>query len=131
MNSTGPASDISGAARQLGATLLEMLHTRLELATVELAEARLGLAQQALCVTLVLAGTVAAMVFGVLSLAWWVGPQWRAQVLGGAALVWLLVAAAALWRWRVLQQRPPLLQASITLLRADAQALQRQPQARG
>jgi uncharacterized membrane protein YqjE len=113
-----------GSVRGIAATMLEILHTRIELAGTELAEERLRVAQQALATAVTLFCLAAGLVLAVLAVAWWAGPQHAAAVLGAAALTLLAVAggATAWWR-RLVAQRPPLLQETLLQLRADARAL--------
>lgn len=118
------AHDLGSSARRVAATLVEIARTRLELGAVELAEERLRLAQQALAATLALFCLGVGLVLGVLGLAWWVGPEHRAAVLGASALAALVAAtvAAAWWR-RIVRTRGAPLQETLDQLRADAQAL--------
>ncbi len=117
---------LGGAARDIAATLVEIVHTRIELAGTELAEERLRVAQQALAATLALFGLGVGLVLAVLGLAWWAGPAQGALVLGAAALLCLAAAVlASLWWQRLIAQRPALLQETLLQLRADAQALAR------
>ncbi|HET9977333.1 MAG TPA: phage holin family protein [Burkholderiaceae bacterium] len=118
------AHDLGSSARRVAATLVEIARTRLELGAVELAEERLRLAQQALAATLALFCLGVGLVLGVLGLAWWVGPEHRATVLGASALLALAAAAAAAAWWRrIVRTRGAPLQATLDQLRADAQAL--------
>ncbi len=111
--------------RAIVATLVEMACTRVELGTSELAEARWRLAQQALAAVVALFFLGLGVAFGVFALAWWAGPDRGAIVLGVATLIALLVAAAAIVRWRgVMQGGTPLLQDTLAQLRADARALE-------
>jgi uncharacterized membrane protein YqjE len=116
--------DLGGSARRVAATLVEIARTRLELGAVELAEERLRLAQQAMAAAIALFCLGVGVVFGVIGLAWWVGPEHGAAVLGASAVTALAVAtlAAAWWRRMVHERRGPL-QETLTQLRADAQAL--------
>lgn len=115
---------VGGSVRVITATLIEMLHTRLELAGTELAEERLRLAQQALATAVALFCLGAGLVLAVLAAAWWAGPQHAAAVLGAAALLLIAAAAGAMVWWRrLVAQRPPLLQETLLQLRADARAL--------
>jgi uncharacterized membrane protein YqjE len=114
-----------GELRAIVATLVEMACTRVELGTTELAEARWRIAQQALAAVIALFFLGLGLVLGVFALAWWAGPDRAAIVLGTAALIALLVAAAAIARWRGVQQdATPLLQDTLAQLRADARALE-------
>lgn len=118
------AHDLSGSARRVAATLVELARTRIELAGTELAEERLRLAQQALAATLALFCLGVGVVLAVLGLAWWAGPVHGAAVLGIGALALLGVATTAIvWWQRIVARRPPLLHETLIQLRADARAL--------
>jgi uncharacterized membrane protein YqjE len=124
----GGAHDPLAGARRIAATLVEMARTRIELGATELAEERLRLAQQALAAVLTLFCLGLGLVLGVLGLAWWAGPERGAAVLGVAAALALAAAALAVAWWRrVARQRVPLLQETLTQLRADARALHAGP----
>lgn len=121
-----PSSAMTSASSisHIAATLVEIVRTRIELAGTELAEERLRLAQQALAAILFLFCLGVGLVLAVLGLAWWAGPDHGAAVLGTAALLLLAAAAGAMvWWQRLVNARPPLLQETLTQLRADAQAL--------
>lgn len=117
---------LADGARLMAGTAVDLIHTRLQLATVELEEERLRLARQA-------AGALWAGFFGglalVLACAWLTlaSPPdlrlWVLAALGGAAG---LIAGLLARRWqRIAAARPPLLSATLAELRADAQALSR------
>lgn len=112
--------------RDIGATLIEMACTRVELGASELAEARWRLTQQALAALLLLYFASLGLLLGVLALAWWAGPAHAALVLAGAAALAFGASLLAFVRWRGVQRgRTPLLHETLTQLRADARALQR------
>jgi uncharacterized membrane protein YqjE len=114
------------AARRVLATLLELACTRVELGAVELAEARERLVRQALLMVLAVFGVALGVVWGVMALAWWAGPEGGAFVFGAASLAALVAAAASLAiRRRRARCAPPLLQETLAQLRADARALAR------
>jgi uncharacterized membrane protein YqjE len=113
-----------GALRQVGATLIEIAQTRLELGAVELAEERERLLQQALAGLSAVIGVGIGLLFAVLALAWWVGPPNGAFVLAAAALAAWAAAALAIRHWRVIARgRPPLLHDTLDQLRCDAREL--------
>lgn len=129
IGSSGPTGPTAGVAlqaslRSLGATLLGMAHTRLELLTLELEDEKQRLLG-------VLAWGALAVVLGALSLvflAGWLTVLWwdthRLLVLGGFAGVFLLLALVAVWRVRVLWSASQgWLSASLSELEADRQAL--------
>lgn len=120
------AQDVGGSLRRIAATLIEIAQSRLELGATELAEQRERLAQQALAAACALFGLGIGLVFGVLALAWWVGPQHGPLVLAVAALVALVSALTAALRWqRLARERPPLLHDTLEQLRCDARLLWR------
>jgi uncharacterized membrane protein YqjE len=121
--------DAPDAARRVAATLIELACTRVELGATELAEQRERLARQAVLAALSGFGVALGLVWGVMALAWWAGPQGGAWVLGAASLAALVCAAVATaWRQRLGSRAPPLLHETLTQLRADARALaQRSP----
>jgi uncharacterized membrane protein YqjE len=115
--------DAPDAARRVAATLLELACTRVELGATELAEERERFARHAVLAVLALLGLVLGLVWGVIALAWWAGPQAGALVLVGASLAALLAAAAAVaLRQRSARSAPPLLHETLAQLRADARA---------
>jgi len=115
---------ITGSARRMVATLVDIARARLELAATELAEERLRLARQALVASAVLFCLGTGLVLGILALAWWVGPAHGPTVLAGSALLLLIGAALGFLHWRRLaRSRPPLLHETLDQLRADAAAL--------
>lgn len=115
---------ITGSARRMAATLVDIVRARLELAATELAEERLRLARQALVASAVLFCLGTGLVLGVLALAWWAGPAQGPFVLAASALLLLIGAALGYAHSRrVASSRPPLLHETIEQLRADAGAL--------
>ena len=115
------APGLLDALARLGGTVFAMLHTRLELASLELGEAGGRL------VTTIVAGFAAVLLFGgaVAALSAWVAVAlW--STLGQAVLVWLalvyvLAGAALLWWLRArTHAAPPLLADTLAELRRDA-----------
>ncbi len=112
------------ALRRLAGTVLSMAQSRLELASLELAEAR-----DRLVVTLALA--VGAALFGCATLvalsAWFVLALWERTgpgILGWLAAVYALAAALLLaWLRNRLRSEAPLLADTVAELRRDATAL--------
>jgi uncharacterized membrane protein YqjE len=122
------APELGGSLRQVGATLIEIAQARLELGTIELAEERERLANQALAGITALVGLGVGLVLGTMALAWWVGPPNGVLVLGFAALVALVAAGLAVLRWqRIGRSRPALLHETLAQLRCDARALAGRP----
>lgn len=120
------APELGGSLRQVGATLIEFAQTRLELGTVELAEERERLIGQALAAVTAVVGLGVGVVFGVLALAWWLGPPNGVFVLAAVALAALIAAAIGIGRWRgIARSRPALLHETLAQLRCDARELAR------
>lgn len=124
MSVAAPSPGWRQAALPLLGSLLDIGHTRLALATVELEEQRLSLAR--LCIAAL--STLALLFIGLLlaagAIVLWCEPAQRLLALGVLSAMFLLAAAAAAWRWQRLQQgRPVLLHASLAELRNDRGAL--------
>lgn len=119
-----PNPGLLATAQAVLAGMLEVGHNRLALACVEVEEERLRLVGLLICASLTFFALAVASVLLTLLLVLlaWNGP--REWVLGGAALAYLLAAAAAGWRWRHwARARPPLLSATLSELRRDQAAL--------
>lgn len=129
MSASGPAAPAAGAAlqsslRSLGATVLGIAHTRLELLSLELEDEKqrlLGvLAWGALAV--VLGGLGLVFLAGWLTVLFW--DTHRLLALGSFAAVFLLLTVFAAWRVRaLLRASQGWLSASLAELEADRQAL--------
>ena len=109
------------AVARVGSSLIGMLHSRLELATLELGEARERLLLTlvaSLAAVLLLAGAVVALT------AWLAAALW--PTLGHAVLGWIALAYGAagiglLWWLRArLRAAPPLLADTLAELQKDA-----------
>lgn len=112
------------ASRQVLASLVEIGHTRLELAAVELEEQRVYVARlwlHATCtVFLLFVSLVLAAAFAVL----WCEPVNRLTALGVITAAFVAAAAFAAWRWHAITQgRPRLWQATLGELDRDRHAL--------
>lgn len=128
MSEATPGAVLRGAVGRTLATLLDIVQTRLELASVELEEERLRLGGLALAAACTLFFAFAALTAFTVALVLSCPPESRPAVLAAAGAVAVLVAAAAAWRWRHLAAaRPPLLQATLAELRADGAALRGDP----
>jgi len=111
------------SVQALGATLLALARTRLELASVESQELLARLVA-------VIAGAVAAILlgalalgFGAVALVMWAPPEQRAALAAGLALVFLLAAGWLAWRvWREARVRP--FAATLAVLEEDGKALE-------
>ena len=118
------AQGLLGSARAVLVALLEIGQTRLQLASTELEEERLRIAELLLFATAALfflgIGIVLATLL--LVLLFWDGP--RVLVLALAAAMFLAVGAglAAAWR-RKAAAKPPLLASTLAELQRDREAL--------
>ena len=93
-------SGLRGALAQLGASLLALLRTRLELASLELEEVREQTVRR-LVLALVALHFLTFTVFAASALiVVWFWDTHRFAALGAVTLFFLLVALAALWRLR-------------------------------
>lgn len=117
-----------GSARGVLGALVEIGQTRLQLASTELEEERLRVAELLLFATAALfflgLGIVLATLL--LVLLFWDGP--RVLVLGGAAALCLALGAGLATAWRrKARGKPPLLAATLAELQCDRDALIRHP----
>lgn len=111
--------------QRIFATLVTLLHTRLELATVEF-EDEVRRFAEILAWTLagVLAGGFAVLLLALtVVIAFWDGHRLLAASLVTLAFVAMALAAALVVR-RKIRDRPPLLAATIAELKRDAQAIE-------
>lgn len=128
MADDAPGGVLRGAVDRAFATLVDIGRTRLELATVELEEERLRLAQLAIAAACVLFFAFAALTAFSVALVLLCPPESRPLALGIVGAVAVLIAVLAAWRVRRLSaQRPPLLQATLAELQADGAALRGEP----
>lgn len=121
-----PETGLFDALRRVAGTALAMLHSRIELATMELGEAgrRLFTAGLvALFATLLLVASLAMVSAWLVLLLW---STLGSAVLGLFALVYLLLGVGLLW-WvrRQIDGQPPMLGATMAELRRDATLLRR------
>lgn len=124
MPQDAPGSVVRGAVGRALATAVEIGATRLELASVELEEERLRLAELAFAAAGVLFFAFAALTALAVALVLWCPPESRPLVLLCVGALAAAVAVVCAWRWRRLRaERRPLLQATIAELQADGAAL--------
>ena len=113
---------ISAAVGRIGATVLAMARTRLELATVELQEETqrlFGYLALGLTAAFLAAGAVVLTVLFVLVVFW---DTHRLLAVGGMAIVFALGSAIVAMKLRAnLAARPPLLGATLAELRKDVE----------
>lgn len=128
MSEPTPGAVLRDAVGRTLATLVDIVQTRLELASVEFEEERLRLGGLALAAACTLFFAFAALTAFTVALVLWCPPESRPAVLAAAGALASLVAVAAAWRWRHLAAtRPPLLQATLAELQADGAALRGDP----
>jgi uncharacterized membrane protein YqjE len=111
---------ITAAVGRIAATLVAMVHTRLELAAVEVQEeARrlLGYVAWLLLALFLVAGSFMLAALFVILLFW---DSYRLHAVGGMAALFLLAGAAIITRVRTsVATRPPLLSNTLAELRND------------
>jgi uncharacterized membrane protein YqjE len=111
---------ITAAAGRIAATLVAMVHTRLELAAVEVQEGAhrlLGYVAWMMLAVFLLAGAFLLAALFVILLFW---DSYRLHAVGGMAALFLLAGAAIAARVRAsFANRPPLLSNTLGELRND------------
>ena len=113
-----------GSVRRLGSSLLQVLLTRLEILSTEVAEERFNLARLIVVLLVLLVCLQAGLLLAVLFVVLVVGRQHELAAIGITALVLLLGAlACVLWlRWW-LRSRPAMFGTTISELRKDRDRL--------
>jgi len=115
---------IMAAVRRIGADVLDLARTRLELAAVELQEGAqrlLGYLAWGLAAAVLALFALALVVLFVLVLFW---DTHRLAAVGGMAVLFILGTLFAVMKLRAgLAARPPMLPATLAELRKDAAAL--------
>lgn len=116
------------ALRRAAGTALAMLHSRVELASLELGEAARRVFAAVLVALFAVLLLLAALVLATVWLVMILWPTLGAASLGLFALLYLGVGAALLW-WvrRQIDQQPPLLEATMNELRSDAAQMRGAP----
>ena len=118
------AQGLFGSARAVLVALLEIGQTRLQLASTELEEERLRIAELLLFATAALfflgIGIVLATLL--LVLLFWDGPRVLVLALAAAAFLGVGTALTLAWR-RKARNKPPLLAATLAELQRDREAL--------
>jgi uncharacterized membrane protein YqjE len=111
---------IVAAAGRIAATLVAMVHTRLELAAVEVQEEAhrlLGYVAWLMLAVFLVAGAFLLAALFVILVFW---DSYRLHAVGGMAALFLLAGAAIVTRVRArLANRPPLLSGTLAELRND------------
>ena len=115
---------ITAAVRRIGATVLDLARTRLELAAIELQEGAqrlIGYLAWALAAAVLGLFTLGLVILFVLVLFW---DTHRLAAVGGMAVLFALGTTFAAMKLRAgLAARPPMLPATLAELRKDAAAL--------
>ena len=121
-----PQGGVVGAMAQLGASALAILRTRLELASVEFAEARERIKEMVL---LAAVGTVLglfALLFASLFVIAWFWDSYRLEAVGGVTLFYIVITVLIFARLRkVSRDAPAPFAATLEELENDAAALRR------
>jgi uncharacterized membrane protein YqjE len=97
-DTTSRAGGISGALTRLSATLLSLVHTRAELASVELAEARERALARLILLVVAAVGFGFAALFASALVAVWFWETNRVAAIAGVTLFWAAVGAIAMLR---------------------------------
>ena len=115
---------ITAAVRRIGANVLDLARTRLELAAIELQEsgrALLGYLAWGVAAAVLALFALGLVILFVLVLFW---DTHRLAAVGGMAVLFILGTLFAVMRLRAgLAARPPMLPATLAELRKDAAAL--------
>jgi len=121
-----PQGGVMGAMAQLGASALAILRTRLELASVEFAEARERIKEMVL---LAAVGTVLglfALLFASLFVIAWFWDDYRLEAVGGVTLFYAAITVLVFARLRKISRDAPApFAATLEELENDAAALRR------
>jgi len=122
----GPAVELRGAVAQLGASLLALVRTRLELASVEFSEERERMQDR----LVLLAVAIVGFAFGLLAASAFVvvcfWDTYRLPALAGVTLFYAAIGAAAVWRLNAGRRGdPPPFAATLAELERDCEGLTR------
>jgi uncharacterized membrane protein YqjE len=121
-----PQGGVIGAMAQLGASALAMLRTRLELAGVELAEARERVKQMVLLAAIGIVLGLFALLFASLFIIAFFWDDYRLEAMGGVTLFYVVITALIFARLKkVSSEAPPPFAATLEELEHDAAALRR------
>jgi uncharacterized membrane protein YqjE len=125
---TPRAEGLSDALFRLGGTVVAMLRTRLELATVEFEEERERATELLVLVLCTVLLSLFALLFASVFVIAWFWESYRMWSIGGVTLFYVVLAVATLMR---LQQRrrdkPPAFSATLAELGQDVSSLRRNP----
>jgi uncharacterized membrane protein YqjE len=125
-NDSRPQGGVLGALAQLGASALAMLRTRIELASVEFAEAREHIKDMVLLAAI---GTVLglfALLFASLFVVAYFWDSYRLAAVGGVTLFYIAITGLVFARLKkISRDAPPPFAATLEELEHDAAALRR------
>ncbi|AMR79419.1 phage holin family protein [Cupriavidus nantongensis] len=126
MSEATPSPKFLDAVRNLAGSLVAMVQTRVELASVELAEERTRLLKVALLALFGLAffGLGLVTLTALIAILFWDTYRW--QALGALTVLYLALCAACLAYARsVLRNAPPMLEATLAEIDKDREILRR------
>jgi len=126
MSEPTPSPKLLESLRKFAGSVIAMLQTRLELASVELAEERQRLMKVALlaCFGLVFFAMALFMATAFIAVLFW--DTYRLAAIGGLMLVYLVLSGVCLLAARrVLKVAPPLFEATLAEIDKDREALRR------
>jgi uncharacterized membrane protein YqjE len=110
--------------RQLGASFLGLIHTRLSLASIELDEEIRRLVSSLVVAVAMLVFAVLGLLVFTMMIVLTVGSRNPVLALGILTVIYLLLSfACLLWLRKLFAERPPLLQATLAELEKDRAAL--------
>jgi uncharacterized membrane protein YqjE len=101
--SGGSKQGLRGALARLGAAVLGLVHTRLELAAVELDEERARTVDRLALVLIAVPCFASALLAASALVVVWLWDTHRIAALSGVTIAYLLIGLVALWRLRVLR----------------------------
>jgi len=126
MSEPTPSPKFLESARKLAGSLVAMVQTRLELASVELAEERTRLMKVGLlaCFGLVFFGLALVTFTALIAILYW--DTYRLQALGVLVAIYLVLGAICLaWARSLVRHAPPLFEATLAEIDKDREILRR------
>ena len=125
-NESRAQGGVVGAMGQLAAVALAMLRSRIELASVEFAEARERIKQMALLAAIGIVLALFALLFASLSVIAFFWDSHRIAAVGGVTLFYVAITVMVLMRFKkIFRDAPPPFAATMEELEHDAAALRR------
>ncbi|MDF3833613.1 phage holin family protein [Cupriavidus basilensis] len=126
MSDPTPSPKFMDALRSLAGSLVAMVQTRLELASVELAEERSRLMKMALlaCFGLVFFGLAMVTLTVLITIVFWDTYRW--QAMGALVAIYLAACAVCLaFARHLMRNAPPLFEATLAEIDKDREILRR------